>query len=201
MALTRTGAAAVLAVAVIVFLWGIVVHSTTAAVREEAGVTSAAGKARAGLERLFDAEMAYRPGTQEMVPAEGREGVLIGSGDGVVKGEKIHGRIHWSFYSADCLYPAIRAGAQVPADLHICRVNPGGVIETDDGAQIWFDAKGFGLRGYDPVEPGRYLLTMSLRFRTEDRRYTWLNSVLGLWEGRFNERTGSANYAAYLPVR
>jgi hypothetical protein len=75
------------------------------------------------------------------------------------------------------------------------------VIETDDGAQIWFDAKGFGLRGYDPTEPGRYVLTMSLRFSTEHRRYTWLNSVLGFWEGRFNERTGSASYAAYLLVR
>jgi hypothetical protein len=80
-------------------------------------------------------------------------------------------------------------------------VNPRGVIETDDGAKIWFDAKGFGLRGYDPVEPGRYILTLSLRFSTGDRRYTWLNSVLGLWEGRFNERTASSSYTAYLPAR
>jgi hypothetical protein len=188
-------------IAVIAILAGIAARAANRVPGNRVEMTSLPERPRAGLERLFDAEMAYRPGMEEVGTPEDREGVLLGSGDGVVRGKRIHGRIRWSFYSADCLYPAIRAGAQVPADLHICRVNPRGVIETDDGAQIWFDAKGFGLRGYDPVEPGRYILTLSLRFSTGDRRYTWLNSVLGLWEGRFNERTASASYTAYLSAR
>ena len=161
MTLTKNGAAAVV-VSMTAVLPGVAVRDATSARGKEAAVTSAPGNVRAGLERLFDAEMAYRPGMAEVVSGEDREGVLIGSGDGVVKGDKIHGRIRWSFYSADCLYPAVRAGAPVPANLHVCKVNPGGVIDTDDGAEISFEAKGFGLRGYDGAERNRYVLTLSL---------------------------------------
>jgi hypothetical protein len=153
------------------------------------------------LEHLFDAELAYKEGMDAVVPQADREGTLIGSGDGVVRGAKIRGRMRWSFYSAACLYPAARARFAVPKGQHLCKVNPGGVIETEDGARVFFDAKGYGLRGYDPQQPSRYVLTMSLRFATDDARYAWLNSVLGLWEGRFDEASGRATYTAYVTER
>ncbi len=176
--------------------------AVAAATATEAG-TMAASPRRAGpaLEHLFDAELVYRPGMEDVVPATDREGVLIGSGDGVVSGSKLRGKIRWSLYSSACLYPAVRAGLPAPPGQHLCKVNPGGVIETDDGAEIWFDANGYGLRGYDPAEPSRYVLTMSLRFSTADSRYAWLNAVLGVWEGRFDERSGRASYTAYVPAQ
>src|SRR2546427_13017745 len=98
------------------------------------------------LEQLFEAELRYQPGMEVVVPAEGREGELLGSGDGTIIGEKLRGRIRWSMFTADCVYPLVQAGVTPPPGQHLCTTNPGGVIETDDGAQIWFDAKGYGLR-------------------------------------------------------
>lgn len=71
------------------------------------------------------------------------------------------------------------------------RVIPGGYIESDDGARIAFDGKGYGLRS-----PERYRVRMTMAFRTEDARYGWLNRVLGLMTGistrRQVERTGAS---------
>lgn len=33
-----------------------------------------------------------------------REGVLIGSGQGQIEGERIRGSLRWSMYAADCAY-------------------------------------------------------------------------------------------------
>jgi alkylmercury lyase len=132
-----------------------------------------------------------------VVPAEGRDGELIGSGDGTVTGEKLVGTIRWSMFSADCVYPLIQAGVTPPPGQHLCTTNPGGVIETDDGAQVWFDARGYGLRGYEPSHPHLWHLTMALQFSTTDGRYRWLNTTLGVWEGEFDEQTAEARYRAY----
>ena len=94
------------------------------------------------LEHLFDAALQYQPSMEVVVPAEGREGELIGSGDGTVTGEKLRGKIRWSMFTADCVYPLVQAGVTPSPGQHLCMTNPGGVIETDDGAQVWFDAKG-----------------------------------------------------------
>lgn len=115
-----------------------------------------------------------------------------------MSGETLQGTIRWSFYSADCVYLLVRRGEEVPAGQHLCYDNPGGFIETTDGARIRFDAKGYGLRGFDPAQPHLWRLTMALPFSTEDPRYRWLNTRLGVWEGQFNEQTQSANYRAYL---
>ncbi|MCI0410251.1 MAG: hypothetical protein L0191_17115, partial [Acidobacteria bacterium] len=100
------------------------------------------------MNHLFDAEIHYRSDMEPVVPAEGREGELIGSGDGKVAG-KIRGTIRWSFFAADCAYLLVKAGIEPPPGQHLCKTNPGGIIQTEDGATIWFDAKGYGLRGYD----------------------------------------------------
>jgi hypothetical protein len=153
-----------------------------------------------GLEPLFQAELRYTSESEDdaVIPAEGREGVYIGSGDGIIRGNALKGTIRWSFYSADCMYLLVQRGEAVPPGQHLCYDNPGGFIETDDGATIRFDAKGYGLRGFDAARPHRWRLVMALQFSTEDYRYDWLNTRLGLWEGQFDEQTKRATYRAYL---
>ncbi len=152
------------------------------------------------LEHLFDVELAYRDDIETVVGEEDREGVIIGSGNGTVRGPKIRGSIQWSFYAAECAYLLTRVGAEPSAEQHLCKTNPGGIIETDDGALIRFDAKGYGFRGPDPAYPHMWRLTMALQFATEDERYQWLNTTLGIWEGEFDERVGQARYRAYAAV-
>lgn len=90
--------------------------------------------------------------------------------------------------------PQIRRGAAVPDGLNLCTLNPGGYIESDDGARIAFDGKGYGLRS-----PDRYRVSMTMAFRTEDARYGWLNRVLGVMTGDFDEKTGRADWRVYVP--
>ncbi len=54
-----------------------------------------------------------------------------------------------------------------------------GVIETDDGAEILFDHRGYG-RAY-PV--GRRQIVVSGTHLSEDERYTWLNDTLSVGVG------------------
>ncbi len=152
------------------------------------------------LEPLFDAELQYNPDVGVVVAADDREGDLIGNGDGRVVGRRFNGTIRWSFYAADCAYLLVKAGVNPGLGQHLCRTNPGGVIETDDGAVIRFDARGYGLRGYDPSQPHRWRLTAALQFATADRRYLWLNTTLGIWEGEFDEIGGRARYRAYVQL-
>ena len=153
-----------------------------------------------GLEPLFEAELRYTSESpaDAVIPPEGREGDYLGSGDGTISGDKLQGTVRWSFYSAHCAYLLVRRGEEVPPGQDLCYENPGGFIETNDGARIRFDAKGYGLRGFDPAQPHLWRLVMALQFSTEDPRYAWLNTRLGAWEGQFNEQTYSANYRAYL---
>jgi hypothetical protein len=161
--------------------------------------TSLEGVGGTRLAHLFDAELHYQPGMPVVVSAENREGELIGSGDGILKGATIQGSIRWSMFAADCAYLLIQAGVANP-EQDLCKTNPGGVIVTRDGAQIWFNAKGYGLRGADPTHPHMWRLTAALQFATEDERYQWLNRALGLWEGEFDEEAGRANYRAYVAL-
>jgi len=146
---------------------------------------------------LFDAELHYRKDIDPVVPTEGREGELIGSGDGTVTGKNVQGTILWSYFAANCAYLLVKAGIEPPPGLHLCKNNPGGIIRTHDGAEIHFNAKGYGLRGADPARPHKWQLTAALQFSTEDSRYQWLNTTLGVWEGEFDEELGRARYNAY----
>lgn len=150
------------------------------------------------LEHLFDAAIHLTSESPDdaVVPPDGREGVYLGSGGGVATGQRVHGKLRFSFYSGNCLYPQIRRGEPVPDDLHLCTINPGGYIESDDGARIAFDGKGYGLRS-----PERYRVSMTLAFRTDDTRYTWLNSMLGVMDGDFDEKAGRSTWHVYAPRR
>jgi len=151
------------------------------------------------LERLFVAELQYNSDPEPVVSSEGREGVLVGNGDGTVSGENIQGTIRWSFYSGNCAYVFVQAGIEPPPGQHLCTTHPGGVIETEDGAQIWFDAKGFGLRGYDETQPHLWRLTMGVQFSTDDERYQWLNTTLGLLMSDFDESANRGIWRVYVP--
>jgi hypothetical protein len=54
-----------------------------------------------------------------------------------------------------------------------------GVIETDDGAEVLFDYRGYG-RAY-PV--GRRQIVTSATHLSEDERYHWLNDSLSVGVG------------------
>jgi hypothetical protein len=149
------------------------------------------------MQHLFDADLEYVNEQAAEVPAENREGEYIGSGVGRVTGNTISGTIRWSMFAADCAYLLVRAGLQPGPSEDLCRVHPVGVIETADGARIRFDARGYGLRGADRSQPHLWRLTAALQFATQGARYHWLNTVLGLWEGTFDERAGHAHYRAY----
>lgn len=127
----------------------------------------------------------------------GPGGECIGSGTGRITGDRLSGTIRWSLYAVDCAHLLVRAGVEPGPGDDLCRVHPAGIIETDDGAQIRFDARGYGLRGADRTRPHLWRLTAALHFATTDARYRWLNATLGLWEGTFDKRTGRARYRAY----
>ena len=150
-----------------------------------------------GLEALFKADLQYRSESQSdaVVVAEGRDGVYIGSGDGTVAGDRLRGTIRWSQWSGNCLYPLVRSGQSVPEGLHLCTINPAGFIETQDGARIRFEGRGYGLRNSE-----KYQTNLTLIFSTEDVRYEWLTRVVAVMEGDFDEKTGRATWNVYAPL-
>jgi len=148
---------------------------------------------------LFEARLQYQSDMKVVVSAETREGELVGSGDGTVTGASLSGKVRWSMYAGNCAYIFVRAGVEPPPGQHLCTVHPAGIIATDDGAEIWFDAKGYGLRGADQSQPHLWALTMAVQFTTTDRRYQWLNTSLGVVVSEFDERAGRALWQAFVP--
>src|SRR5260370_25321568 len=71
--------------------------------------------------QLFQAEFHYRPNIPpvELHDSSSRSGELLGSGDGIVGGATLQGRVHWSLFEV-----------QGP----ICETNMVGVITTDNGS-------------------------------------------------------------------
>lgn len=152
-----------------------------------------------GLEHLFDFELDAVRGKRPDISAEDREGVFVTNSVGTVKGEKIRGKIRMSFFAIDCAYLLVQGGVDPGPGQHLYKENDGGVIETEDGAKIVFDTKGYGLRGADPANPKKWRLAMTVQFSTSDDRYRWLNTSFGFWEGEFDEETGRARYKGYVP--
>jgi hypothetical protein len=148
---------------------------------------------------LFEARLQYQLDMEVVVSAETREGELVGSGNGTVTGASLSGKVSWSMYAGNCAYVFVRAGLEPPPGQHLCTVHPAGVIVTDDGVEVWFDAKGYGLRGADQSQPHLWALTMAMQFTTTDRRYQWLNSTLGVVVSEFDERSGRALWHALVP--
>lgn len=138
------------------------------------------------LEHLFDAELQYRPEMAAVVSSEGRIGKLIGSGDGTLEGQRLHGTLRWTLFE--------KQGND------LCETNLTGAIATNDGAQIRFDAKGYALRA-DKDHPNKWSLASALHFDTENERYQWLNTALAVYEGEFDMNTGRHHSRVYIQRR
>lgn len=131
------------------------------------------------MRHLFDAELKYRPG---MAPvAENGDGRLIGSGDGWVEGPALKGTLRWTLF-------------EHPGEL-ACAMNPALVIETDDGARITVEGRGFARR--ESTSSTVWDVAAALRFAIDDERYRWLGAGLAVWQGEFDAAAHRARYRAY----
>jgi hypothetical protein len=94
-------------------------------------------------------------------------GQLYGTMDGTLSGERLSGELRLTNLAArradNVNLPTLR-----------------GVLATPDGAVVWVEFDGIAtLR----QEDGARVFVTAARFRTGDKRYAWLNSVLGVLEG------------------
>jgi hypothetical protein len=129
---------------------------------------------------LFAAELVYR---SEMEPlSRDGDGELIGSGDGSVVGDSINGAVAWTLFER-------------PGKLS-CAMNPVAVIETEEGARVRLEARGFARRSDEASRI--WDVAATLQFETDDKRYAWLDNALGVWEGEFDAEAHRARYQAYL---
>jgi hypothetical protein len=158
--------------------------------------TTASGEKR--LEELFRADLQYTSESESdaVVASEGREGVYIGSGDGTAIGTRLRAKLRWSLWSGNCLYPVVRSGQSVPQRLHLCTLNPAGFIETEDGARIRFEGRGYGLRDSE-----MYQTNLTLIFSTEDVRYEWLTKVVASDGRRVRREDWEGNLERLRPCR
>lgn len=135
------------------------------------------------LELLFEIELQYREGMSAVTSPEGKIGQYLGSGDGTINGQPLQGTVRWDLY-------------EVVGETR-CQTNFAGIIETDGGGQIHFGAKGFGMVP-DPSKPNEWRMVSAVQFDTKDNRYEWLNTVLGLWDGKFDMETYHHHYQVYV---
>jgi copper chaperone CopZ len=132
---------------------------------------------------LFDVTFRYAADLKPPAPLGETDGRLVGSGTGSVTGQRLSGEIRWSNYER-----SIGEGVcalQIPAE-----------IRTADGATIQLEALGHALVP-EKTHPNRWLTALTVRFETDDERYAWLKTVLGLWEGELDMETGAARAHVY----
>jgi hypothetical protein len=134
------------------------------------------------LQHLFDAELRYRPDMTPIVTTG--EGQLIGSGDGTLRGPSLRGTIKWTLF-------------EQPGEL-VCGMNPVVALETDDGATVRIEGRGYGRR--ERADDQRWRVAATLRLDTPDERYAWLDGALGVWEGEFDAEQHRARYRAYASL-
>jgi len=135
------------------------------------------------LELLFSLELHYR-GLIELAPVGDKVGQLVGGGDGTLIGPRVRGTVRWSNYET------------TGEDL-VCTLQVPGFIQTDDGALIQFEGREFAM----PISEGNQVWRVAgvLRFKTNDRRYLWLNEVFALTSGSFDYEAGRARWTAFVP--
>jgi hypothetical protein len=70
-----------------------------------------------------------------------------------------------------------------------------GIIETDDGASIFFTARGYSR----PLEsPTSRWYVAAVTFTAEDDPYRWLNTAFGVQEGPVELREGIVRAGTYV---
>jgi hypothetical protein len=132
------------------------------------------------LEHLFDAELEYRP---DMAPiTEDGEGELIGSGDGIIDAPKMRGSLRWTLFEG-------------PGELQ-CSMTPTLAIDTEDGASIGAEGRGYARRESRTDQLWRVAAT--LVFSAKEERYAWLDGALGVWEGEFDAGRHKGRYRTFV---
>jgi hypothetical protein len=124
------------------------------------------------LEPLYRVQFSYTGGWgADLAGLDSAEGQFFFVAEG-----RCEGRISGLFHGAN--HPHRRSDGTFLPDFQ-------GVIETDDGAEVLFDYRGYGL-AY-PV--GRRQIVTSATHLSEDERYRWLNDSLcvGVGEVRSQE--------------
>lgn len=97
----------------------------------------------------------------------GSGGQLFGTMDGTVQGERLTGNLRLT-----------NLAPRRPDNVNMPTLR--GVLTTADGARAWVEMDGVAtLRQAD----GARVFVTSVRFRTGDERYGWLNTVFGALEG------------------
>ena len=136
-----------------------------------------------GLELLFSLELHYQ-GPIELAPIGDKMGTLVGGGDGTLTGPSIRGTVRWSNY-------------ETTGEDQVCALQVPGVIQTHDGAEIGFEGRELAM----PLSDGsqQWRVAGVLRFKTDDRRYAWLNDTFALTSGTFDYESGMARWTAFVP--
>ncbi len=136
-----------------------------------------------GLELLFSLELHYQ-GPIELAPIGDKMGTLVGGGDGTLTGPSIRGTVRWSNY-------------ETTGEDQVCALQVPGVIQTHDGAEIGFEGRELAM----PLSDGsqQWRVAGVLRFKTDDRRYAWLNDTFALTSGTFDYEAGMAHWTAFVP--
>jgi hypothetical protein len=127
------------------------------------------------LEPLYRVRFSYSGGwSADLAGPHSAEGRFFFLAEG-----RCEGSISGLFRGAN--HPHRRSDGTFLPDFH-------GVIETDDGAEVLFDYRGYG-RAY-PV--GRRQIVASGTHLSEDERYRWLNDSLSVGVGEVRSQEGGA---------
>jgi hypothetical protein len=137
------------------------------------------------LELLFSLELHYQ-GLIELAPIGDKVGTLVGGGDGTLTGPRVRGTVRWSNY-------------ETTGEDQVCALQVPGFIQTHDGALIQFESRELAMPLSDASQQWR--VAGVLRFKTDDRRYTWLNDTFALTSGTFDYDAGMAHWTAFVPRR
>jgi Protein of unknown function (DUF3237) len=135
------------------------------------------------LELLFSLELRYQ-GPIELAPMGDKVGTLVGGGDGTLTGPQVRGTVWWSNY-------------ETTGEDRVCALQVPGVIQTHDGAEIGFEGRELAMPLSD--ESQQWRVAGVLRFKTDDRRYAWLNDTFALTSGMFDYQVGLARWMAFVP--
>ncbi len=120
------------------------------------------------VESLYRTRFTYPEGWEIRLPGDWEQNFFLAEG-------RAEGRVAGRFRAAN--HPQRRADGTYVPDLQ-------GVIETNDGATIFFDYRGYG-RAY-PV--GRRQIVLAATHLSDDTRYTWLNDVVCVGAGEVRTR-------------
>ena len=102
---------------------------------------------------LFDVDLRHQDFAVAMARPDGA-GDLVGSGTGQIDGPHLRGKLRWSNFER--------------SQPDHCQLTVVGEIDTEDGAAIHFDSRGFAL---PPRTGTEWKIVAAVRFVVNDARY------------------------------